>query len=285
MQNSERNPLAKAFALLRWVVDANVSSIGVREAAKALSMTPSSAHRVIMALVEEGLLEQQPDSSRYVLGLEMVRLAHTVTDRWSVRTIAQEPLRQLVAASEEAAFLNLYDRARGEIIGVECVESNQVLRYVVELHKWKPVYVGAAGWAVMAHLDDAERQAIVKRTALEPVTALSITDPLDLEEQLDQVRVRGYAITHGQRIPGAVGLAVPLFGPSGRVFGSIGLSMPEQRFSVGKELRLSTLLKQCAAQVMQFTGGHGHDSTRLSTRETAKPGPVSNQLRLEDSGH
>lgn len=267
MQNSERNPLSKAFTLLRWMVDANIDSIGVRAAAKALGMTPSSAHRIISALVEEGLLEQQAETGRYGLGLEMIRLSHKVVDRWSLRTVALGPMRDLVMACEEAAFLNLYDGTRGEIIGVESVESNQVLRYVVELHKWKPVYVGASGWAVMAFLSPAERQAIIERSGLQPITEQSITSAAELEGQLEQVRLRGYAITHGQRIAGAVGLAVPLFGPSGRVIGSIGISMPEQRFSVGKELKLSTLLKHCAAEVMRPIGSHGPRTARDTIRE------------------
>jgi DNA-binding IclR family transcriptional regulator len=259
--------LAKAFGLLRWMMDENVEQVGVRAAAKALGMTPSSAHRVISALVEEGLLEKDERNGRYILGLEMIRLSHKIVDRWSLRSVALGPMRDLVAASEEAAFLNLYDKARGEIIGVESVESNQVLRYVVELNKWKPIYVGASGWAVMAFLERSEREAIIERTRLVPVTGLSLTDPIELDDQLEQVRARGYAITHGQRIPGAVGLAVPLFGPSGRVLGSIGLSMPEQRFSVGKELKLSTLLRQCAAEVMRSIGGQGSANARTTREE------------------
>jgi DNA-binding IclR family transcriptional regulator len=269
MQNTERNPVAKAFALLQWMAETGTERIGVREAAKALAMTPSSAHRVVTSLVEEGILEHHEESGRYVFGLEMIRLAHRITDNWSVRTVALQPLRDLVAACDEAAFLNLFDRGRGEIIGVECVESNQLLRYVVELNKWKPVHVGAAGWAVMAHLNAEERQAIIERTGLRPLTTQSVTDVAELEGQLEQVRSRGYAITHGQRIPGAVGLAVPLFSPSGRVFGSIGLSMPEQRFSVGKELRLSTLLRHCAADIMRAIGaGPASDTRKKITEES-----------------
>src|SRR5690606_39865910 len=109
LQNTERNPLAKAFGLLRWMVDGNIEDVGVRAAAKALGMTPSSAHRVISALVEEGLLERD-ESGRYAVGLEMIRLSHKVVDRWSLRSVALGAMRDLVTASEEAAFLNLYDR-------------------------------------------------------------------------------------------------------------------------------------------------------------------------------
>jgi hypothetical protein len=43
--------------------------------------------------------------------------------------------------------------------------------------------------------------------------------------------------------------------------------MPEQRFSVGKELKLSTLLRQCAAEVMRSIGGQGSANARTTREE------------------
>jgi DNA-binding IclR family transcriptional regulator len=39
----------------------------------------------------------------------------------------------------------------------------------------------------------------------------SITERYRLEAELQKIRERGYAITHGQRTQGAVGLAAPVF--------------------------------------------------------------------------
>jgi IclR family acetate operon transcriptional repressor len=255
LQNKERNPLSKSLSLLRWMMEGDIESIGVRSAAKALGMTPSSTHRVISALVDEGFLQKDVAGGRYELGLEMMRLAHRAAERWPIRTIALAPMHTLVDTCDEAAFLNLYDHDRQELIGAASVESSQVLRYVVELHKWKPVHVGAGGWAVIAFLSAADRRSVYERSGLKPLTELSITDPDQLEMALAEVHERGYAITHGTRIPGSVGLAAPLFGPSGVVMGSIGISMPEQRFSADKQRLIVAGLLQCTSDIMEKIGG------------------------------
>jgi IclR family acetate operon transcriptional repressor len=237
------------------MVESDVEQVGVRPAAKALGLTPSGAHRIMSALVDEGFLKRDEQTSQYALGLEMMLLAHRAVTRWPIRNVANAPMRAIVDACNEAAFLNIFDRERGEIIGVAAVESTQALRYVVELHKWKPVYVGAAGWAVMAHLSREDRAQIAKVTGLAPLTDRSVVDLGELEVALKGVRDRGYALTHGQRIPGAVGIAAPIFDHAGEVVGSVGLSMPELRFSPGRERQLAALVQGCAGEIMKRQGG------------------------------
>jgi DNA-binding IclR family transcriptional regulator len=71
-----------------------------------------------------------------------------------------------------------------------------------------------------------------------------------------RVRERGYALTHGQRIQGAVGLAVPIFSSRGAVIGDVCLTIPEQRYDPGGESRLATELLECATRITADLGGH-----------------------------
>jgi IclR family acetate operon transcriptional repressor len=255
-----RDPLAKGLRLLRFIMLKPTAAVSVREAAEALEMPASSVHRILGMLTREGFLRQHPVSGQYTLALDFYRLAHIVTGHTPLQAIALRHMRSLVAACNEAAFLSLYDPGRQQMITVASVESSHPLRYVVETHAWKPIHVGASGFAIMAFLPAAERAAIMARTGLHPVTERSITDPRQLEEILAEVRVRGYACTHGLRIPGAVGIAVPVFGPDGLVLGDVGLTVPEQRFAAGSEPVLAALLADCAASIMAETGGQRREA-------------------------
>ena len=82
---------------------------------------------------------------------------------------------------------------------------------------------------------------------LQALTTETIRDPVELEEEMARVRERGYAITTGQRIYGAVGIAAPIFGMGHRVLGDIGITVPEQRFHPDSEQRYSVLVKRAAA--------------------------------------
>jgi DNA-binding IclR family transcriptional regulator len=238
------------------MVESDLESVGVRSAAKALGLTPSSTHRLISALVEEGYLQKEESGTgRYVLGIEMMLMSQRAASRWPLRNIAMAPMRAMAAESNESAYLNLFDYDRGENIGIASVETKQEVRYIVELHKWKPIHVGAAGHAVMAFLPEEERRRIIERSGLAPATSRSIVDPDALDEALKQVRSQGYAITQGQRIPGAIGIAAPIFCSRGRALGSVGISMPEQRFRPDMEANLARILLRCADEINVRLGG------------------------------
>lgn len=254
-QNRPRDPLAKGLSLLRWLMSSTRATVGVREAAEAVGLPNSTAHRLLGVLTQEGFLRHDERTGQYALALDFYRLAHIVAGRTPLQRIALPHMQRLVASCNEAAFFSLYDANRQQMVTVASVESSHALRYVVETQQWKPVHVGASGLAIMAFLPESERRRIMERTGLAPVAEFSITEPYRLERELALVRQRGHACTRGQRIPGAVGIAVPVFGPAGTVLGDVGLTIPDQRFSDAEEPHLAALLRQCADAIMAEIGG------------------------------
>lgn len=228
---------------------------GVRELAKLFRMSPSIAHRILSVLRREALVEAGPVPGRYRLSLEFFRIAWRATSRLPFREAALPILQSLVATCNETAFLGLYDPKRMEMMFVEVVESAHPLRYELQLNRWLPVYAGATGLAIMAFLPEAERRAIATRTGLAPLTERTIQDPDLLEKELARIRDQSYACTHGQRIPGAVGLAAPIWGPDARVFGDLALTIPDHRFDIRSENQLAQLLIRHADQLTTAVGG------------------------------
>lgn len=250
-----RDALGKALRLLKWTLKAPGDEWGVRELAHALRMPPSTAHRLLGALEREGLIESNPDTQRYRIGLEFYHMAWRAQAKFSVREMAMPFLRRLSAESGETTFLALYDRSRMEMMFAAVVETTHPYRYILPINEWVPMHVGASGQAILAFLPREERQEIELKRGLAPVTPLSITDPEMLEQELARVRERGYAITHGQRIPDSVSLAAPIWGPDGRVLGDIAVTMPEQRFDPGVEPRLLPLVLFYAQRITEELAG------------------------------
>ncbi|MDB5405252.1 MAG: hypothetical protein JWL84_164 [Rhodospirillales bacterium] len=252
---NDRNPISKALKVLGWLAENPSSEAGVREVAAGLQISPSSAHRLLLALAEEGFVQQNSQTSQYSLGLEFFRLAQLTTGKAPIRQAALEPMRHLVDACNETALLGIYNQVRQEMMFAASVESGHSLRYVIELNKWMPVHTGASGLAIMAFLSETEIQSIIHRTRLAPLTGRSITESYRIVAELENVRQRGFAFTRGQRIPGAVGLAAPMFGSSGEVLGDICLTIPEQRFDDASKDHLVDLLVACADRITSDIGG------------------------------
>src|SRR5262249_37685165 len=156
-------------------------------------------HRLLAALVEEGLVSRRESSGLYAIGNEMVRLCHLATNQLPISRIAQPLLQELVAITNETALLGHYDDNRQEMMFVVAVESSQPLRYVNIMWEWMPVYAGASGLAIMAFLLPKTQQEIITRTKLAPLTDRTITERYKLEHQFKVIRARGYALSKGQR--------------------------------------------------------------------------------------
>jgi len=227
-------------------------------------MPVSTVHRALTSLEKAGMVQREPETRRYRLGLELYRLASYVSARFPLANVAVPILRSFVDECNETTLLGVYDETRLEMMFVAAVESRHPLRYVVELNKWGPLYAGASGLAIMAFLPEADRRAIVARTHLKPVTERTIVDPVALEREMEKVRQRGYALTIGQRTPGAVGIAAPIWGSDARVAGDILVTIPEQRFDSAMEPCLAELVIRCAKTISEYlTNAHGR-STPLS---------------------
>jgi DNA-binding IclR family transcriptional regulator len=255
VENKDRNPIRKALKALSWLAEASATEVGVRELAAAMKISPSSAHRILVALSEAGFVGQDGKTQRYALGVEFLRLSHLAIAKAPIRQAGIEAMRRLVDVCNETALLGIYDGVRQEMIFAASVDSTHSLRYMVELNKWIPVHTGASGLAIMAFLEEGEVQSIVRRTRLMPLTTRSITEPYRLEAELENVRRRGYAFTRGQRIAGAIGLAAPVFSSSGKVLGDICVTIPEQRFDEGSLERLVEALLKCAGEVTEKLRG------------------------------
>jgi DNA-binding IclR family transcriptional regulator len=255
----DRNPITKALRALSWLIQEPSGSTGVREMATALGLSPSSAHRLLSALADEGFVRQDPASSKYLLGVEFYRLANIAAAKAPIRQASLKHMQRLVDACNETALLGIYDDLKQEMIFVARVESKHALRYAVELNRWLPVHVGASGLAIMAFLSANEIESIIDRTRLMPLTDLSITEPYRLQMELQTIRSRGAATSRGHRVPGAVGLAAPIFGPSGKVVGDICLTIPEQRFDERAEDQILDLLRACAQSITEEIGGRVTD--------------------------
>ncbi|RZT67069.1 IclR family transcriptional regulator [Leucobacter luti] len=259
-----RHPLARGIELLTVMIDSDQDAHGVRELAGRLGVSPSTVHRLITDLERLGLVARTEKGS-YRLGLEFLRLAWTAVERYPVQEVSTDTLEELTERSGESSFFAVYGEARHHMMFSLAVESPHPLRYTLPLKQWLPLYAGASGLAILAFLPEE----IVAEVVGGPIAALTdrtLRDARDLRARLDMVVRDGFAITHGERIEGAIAIASPVFGPSGSVVGSIGITMPEVRFNAAYSSSLAGLVAQAAAQITEYLSGARDPRTGIVRR-------------------
>jgi IclR family transcriptional regulator, acetate operon repressor len=248
-QPAARQPLVRALKLLAAMVDAPEDEWGVRELARLSGMAPSTVHRLLVTLDDLNFVAFDPVSGRYSLGIEYLRLALKTASTLTIAEAGRPYLRSLSGAFDESAFLGLYNPRRHAMMFVAAAESKHELRYVVRLHEWMPIHIGASGLAILAFLSPEARADALA------VAGLSAEELVGLERRLELIRDVGFARSEGQRVPGAVGIAAPVFGARGGVIGDVGLSVPSQRIGSHDEQALASQVMACAARITHELGG------------------------------
>lgn len=247
-----RRPVEKVIQLLTCMVDDEASSWGVREIARKLDWPPSTAHRVLSDLEDLGLVQLDHSGGKYSLGLEFFRLAWKGTASVPISSAAIPALQAMVEQLNETACLAVYDQTRERMMFASAVESTRDVRYVVVLNRWLPLTQGASGLAILSYLDEETRAKILG----EKIAAAPNGEARDeISLQVARVRAKGYAVTWGERVPGAIGIASPVFDANDAVVGSVGLTIPGLRFSDTDERRFASAVTFAAMQITSNLGG------------------------------
>jgi len=224
-----RDPVKRVFELLRTMIDLGADQYGVRELAAHAGIPPSTAHRLLGALEEVGMVVRD-DEGAYGVSLEFQRLALRAANLLPVKRTALGALEDLRRECGETVLLCVYDPERRRMMFADALETADPLRYAIELNTWVPVHAGASGRSIMAFLPETEREELLTASPLRPVTERTIQDADRLRAALDEVRAQGYVISHGERILGAVGIAAPVFDARRRIVASVCVTMPEFRY-------------------------------------------------------
>ncbi len=202
--------------------------LGISEVARRLNLAKSVTHRIVTTLVAAGLLGREETGSRYRLGPRAVELGLAAIGASDPRSVALPIMSELARTTGETMTMSL--RAGTERVYVSQVESTQDVHMSVEIGRRFPLYAGASGRAILAFLPEDELDRYLAHTVLAPLTPATITDPLNLREELRATRTLGYAVSHGERDSWAASVAVP-WRAGGLTIGSLSVCGPLARFS------------------------------------------------------
>jgi DNA-binding IclR family transcriptional regulator len=228
----------------------------LKELSTALVLAPSTCHRLLELLGREGLIEQDPVRRRYRIGGEFFRMSALVHAKHDIRVLALPFLREIVDTCNETCVLNLYLPSDGKMFFAEKVDSGQMLRYQLPMQTPVSVLWGASGRSIAAYLEADEIDRIHASEGAAPASGEKRPSRRTLDAELAIVRERGFAVTHGQKIAGAVGIAAPVFQANHKVVGSLGVTAPEARLTRKDEVRIGNLVRRTADKLSLALGAN-----------------------------
>ena len=245
--------VARTVRLMKQLAEtegtATISSLSEQTA-----LPPSTVHRLLDLLAGEGMVERDPSRPHYRVGAEFFRMAALVSRQMPIGRLALPIMLQAVASHDEACYLCLFMPSAGKMIFAEAAEPSHLLSYRIPQNRPLSLLWGASGRSILAHVPEDEAMQLLKTERASGGSDLKLPAWTGLRADLAAIRERGYAVSHGQRIKGAVGIFAPVFDVNRKVVGGLGFTIPELRFDPKREPSLSRAVMLSASRLSQALG-------------------------------
>lgn len=198
----------------------------VSEIARALSLSLSTASRLMKSLESRGFVTRLADN-RFELGLKVLELASSLERRLDLKQVARQHLLHLASETGETVHLAVLDR--GEVVYLDKIESTHPVQMASRVGQRAPAYCTGLGKAILAYLPPSDLDEQLRYMELKPYTINTITDAGRLRAHLAEVRERGYATDNSEHELDVCCIAAPVLGRDGHVRGAISIAVARAR--------------------------------------------------------
>lgn len=213
-------------------------------------LSRAAVRRCLYTLTKLGFAGAE-DGSRYSLRPRLLTLSQTYTTSNSLSSAAQPILERMSATLRESFSVATLDG--DDIVYIARTAGTRVMAVDLHIGSRLPAYCTSMGRVLLAYLPPEELEAYLARAVLTPHTTRTITSVEKLRLALRNVRRNGYALVDQELEVGLRSLAVPVYGPSGRVAATVNLSGNAPRMPVyDMQTRFLPYLRNAAIELGAF---------------------------------
>lgn len=229
--------LAKALQIIDFM-GAHKKPVSLKEISEQMGWPKSTIHGLLATLRDYNFVSQSAVDGKYILGIRLFELGNALMASWDISRAAHPLMVQLNSRFGET--VHLATEEKGEVLYLEKIDSNHLLRIVSQVGARLPMHCTGVGKVLLAYRTPKEIRQIIQAHPLESYTSKTITNPLTLEKELERIRERGFAYDEGEIMDSLRCVAAPIFSSDGSV--SYSLSVSGLDSNIGNE-RLETITK------------------------------------------
>jgi DNA-binding IclR family transcriptional regulator len=235
--------LDRAMQVLRLVSGARGNGVGLSDLVKKSGLTKPTTRRLLLALIDNGLVEQHEEDRQYYAGAEVYALGMLASERFGIHRLAAESLINIATRSGDAALLSV--RRGYETVCLAREEGSYPLRSQVLLPGDRhPIGVGGGGLALLSMMSDEEIDLALAFNAELFATHYPMLSKDLLKRQVQETRARGYALNPGLIVKGSYAVGVAIQDPVSGMFAALTIAGVESRFTAAHIQELVTILQK-----------------------------------------
>ena len=245
----------RAMAILKCFEGHGLQSLA--EITKATGLDKGTTRRLLITLMTEGFIVQDPITQRYGLGRAIRTLAAGVVVEFDLRSIVVPELSELAAELQITAFLSVFRDHQAV-----CLERVHDMNGM-EVRWWSvggtlPLNCGGAPKVLLSWQSDSEIDYALSQQPPSPMTPKSRLDLSELKRYLALVKQRGWDLAVDDVMVGLTALAVPILDAKGQLICAISIAgLTPQMVRRGKPAHLERL-RHAARKIEQALQSGGH---------------------------
>ncbi len=243
--------LTRAFGILRVFSDA-APEWALADVARSVSLTRSTALRILTALEREGLVVRNRTTGTFHLGPRAIELGSLAQRTNTLQRVAHAELVELARVTGETTSLEIL--AGTDVLVLDEVQGRHKLSPAPIVGSRWPAHATSTGKVLLAALGP-ERPAGFRLARLTPNT---ITSQARLGTELAAVLERGYATAIEELEMGYVALGAAVRNHEAQVIAAMSVGGPAARFGPEAITRMARLLGEAAGRVSRSLGAGWH---------------------------
>ena len=206
----------------------------------------ATALRLLESLVQEGFVERDAATKRFLLGEEALLLGLAMQGRDHVSKRARPWLVRLAGLSGDTIILSA--RRGNESVCIDREFGSYPIRAnYLDIGSRRPLGVGAGSMALLAWLPEAEATAVLAEVAPMVEARYPRINLAHLEAERRQALARGHSILLDVVVERMGGIGVPIFGSDGKPVAAISLAALNERITPRLGLLVPALQEAAAA--------------------------------------
>lgn len=249
----------RALSLLE-ILAAENGEASLQTLSRKAGLNRTTAYRLLRALQSHDMIQQNPTSRHYRLGLKLLGLAAAVRSQLDIRQHARPALERLAVQSGETA--NLAIREGTEAVYIDQVSSSHPIRAFTQVGARVPLHCTGVGKVLLAYLTE-EDLSVIAAQDLTKYTSQTIGDWRKLRDELNKIRASGWALDAEEMQPEVRCIAAPVFDDQGRVVAAISIAAPAQRLTGMRQHELAPVVRRAGADVslaLGFSSGKANEA-------------------------
>jgi DNA-binding IclR family transcriptional regulator len=247
-QNDDKNTsIEKALKIILAYIPYN-QEMSTTELSDKLGFHKATVSRTLQVLARYGLLIQNPQTKKYILGGALIQLGVLASQSYhaSFVQVAKPYIDELRETLQETVAMEIM--VGDDPFMAYVAQGPQRVRIAATVGEMLPRHAAAGSKAILA-FSPAEVQEQISRWPMKPLTANTIVDHQQFMQHLQVIRREGVAFDNEEIDRGVSAVGAPIIDSQGQPVAAMVVIGPSQRIAIDKKVEIIGLLKDTAAKV------------------------------------